>query len=149
MPTHRQRHAKRAAEASAAAAEDDGSSESMRLDKWLWAARFFKTRMLAQQAIESGRVKLDNDRLKPAHLVRVGQVYSITREGLTWTVEVRGLSDTRGSASIAQALYREDEASAAERQRIIDLNGAAGPASFKGRPTKRQRRKIEDFLAEP
>ena len=121
----------------------------MRLDKWLWAARFFKTRVLAQQAIESGRVRQGSDRVKPAHVVRFGHVYSITREGLTWTIEVRGLSDRRGAASVAQALYQEDEASVAERQRIVELNRALGPSPFKGRPTKRQRRKIEDFLAEP
>jgi ribosome-associated heat shock protein Hsp15 len=150
LPTHRQRHAKRASDAAIEAATDAaGTADSMRLDKWLWAARFFKTRMLAQQAIEAGRVRLDNERIKPAHVVRVGQVYSIVRDGLTWTVEVRGLSDQRGPGAVAQALYREDEASIAERRRIVELNRAAGPAPFKGRPTKRQRRKIEDFLAEP
>lgn len=148
MPTHRQRHAKRA-NAAEEAAFDQAADDEVRLDKWLWAARFFKTRMLAQQAIDAGRVRLDAERVKPAHSVRIGQVYAITREGLTWSVVVRGLSDQRGSASLAQALYREEEASIAERLRIVELNRAAGPLLFKGRPTKRQRRKIEDFLAEP
>ena len=146
MPTHRQRHAQRMQQKnSAEAAEDRGT---VRLDKWLWAARFFKTRELAQQAIESGRVRLDDERIKPAHPVRIGQIYTVVRDGLTWTIEVTGLSDRRGAASVARELYREDERSVAERERIIALNRGAGPV-FKGRPTKRQRRKIEDFLAEP
>jgi ribosome-associated heat shock protein Hsp15 len=128
---------------------DDAQDASVRLDKWLWAARFYKTRELAQAAIESGRVKSDSERLKPAHPVRSGQRYTITREGLNWTIEVTGVSDKRGSAAVAETLYREEEASIAERQRVIELNRAAGPPPFKGRPTKRQRRKIEDFLAEP
>ena len=146
MPTHRQRHAQRAQQRAAAEAGDD--SDAVRLDKWLWAARFYKTRELAQQAIESGRVRLDDERVKPSHPVRIGQVYAVVRDGLTWTVEVTGLSDQRGAASVARELYREDEVSIAERQRIIALNRSAGPV-LKGRPTKRQRRKIEDFLAEP
>jgi ribosome-associated heat shock protein Hsp15 len=149
MPTHRQRHAQRAARAETASAADAAHDTSVRLDKWLWAARFYKTRELAQAAIEAGRVKSDGERLKPAHAVRSGQQYTITREGLNWTVEVTGVSETRGSAAVAQALYREDEASIAERKQVIELNRAAGAPTFKGRPTKRQRRKIEDFLAEP
>ena len=149
MPTHRQRHAKRANAAAEEAGSDPSAGEEVRLDKWLWAARFFKTRMLAQQAIDAGRVRFDAERVKPAHNVRIGQTYAIVREGLTWTVEVCALSDQRGSATIAQSLYREGEASIAERLRVIDLNRAAGASPFKGRPTKRQRRKIEDFLAEP
>jgi ribosome-associated heat shock protein Hsp15 len=146
VPTHRQRHAQRAQGRAATEAGEDAGT--VRLDKWLWAARFYKTRELAQQAIESGRVRLADERIKPAHPVRIGQVYAIVRDGLTWTVEVTGLSDRRGAAAVARELYREAEASVAERQRIIALNRAAGPV-FKGRPTKRQRRKIEDFLAEP
>ena len=149
LATHRQQHAKRAAHVSDAAARDATPSDPVRLDKWLWAARFYKTRALAQQAIESGRVRFGDERIKPAHPVRIGHVYAITRDSLTWTIEVTGLSDRRGSATDAAVLYREEEASIAERQRIVALNRAAGPAPFKGRPTKRQRRKIEDFLAEP
>jgi ribosome-associated heat shock protein Hsp15 len=146
VPTHRQRHAQRALERTAA--DGGGETGAVRLDKWLWAARFYKTRELAQQAIESGRVRLDDERIKPAHPVRIGHVYTIVRDGLPWKIEVTGLSDRRGAATVARELYREDEASIAERQRIIALNRSAGPV-FKGRPTKRQRRKIEDFLAEP
>lgn len=149
VPTHRQRHAQRAARAETASSADSAYDVSVRLDKWLWAARFYKTRELAQAAVEAGRVKSDGERLKPAHTVRAGQHYTITRDGLNWTIEVTAISDKRGSAAVAQALYREDEASIAERKHVIELNRAAGHSPFKGRPTKRQRRKIEDFLAEP
>jgi ribosome-associated heat shock protein Hsp15 len=148
MPTHRQRHARRAV-ASAAAPTADAPQAPVRLDKWLWAARFYKTRELAQHAVESGRVRCNGERIKSSHPVRIGQCLAIQRDGLTWNVEVRGLSDRRGPAAAAQGLYHEDEESAAERQRIVELNRAAGPSPFKGRPTKRQRRRIEDFLAEP
>ena len=148
VPTHRQRHAQRAARADAAAT-DDAHDDSVRLDKWLWAARFYKTRELAQAAIEAGRVKSEGERVKPAHPVRAGHRYTITRDGLSWTIEVTAVTDKRGSATVAQGLYREDEASVAERKQVIELNRAAGHSPFKGRPTKRQRRKIEDFLAEP
>jgi len=151
MPTPRQGHAKHRSRSDSVVDQGD-TADAARLDKWLWAARFFKTRALAQAAIESGRVRSDGSegsRLKPSHTVRPGHRYSVVRDGLTWNIEVLGIADRRGPASVAQALYREDEASIAERQRIIALNHAAGPTLFKGRPTKRQRRKIEDFLAEP
>ena len=122
----------------------------MRLDKWLWAARFFKTRALAQQAIESGKVKQEGERCKPAHTVRIRDRYAIVREALTWNVEVTALSDQRGSAAIAAGLYAEDQASRTARAELIAQRKLAmiNAPEMKGRPTKRQRRKIEDFLAE-
>jgi ribosome-associated heat shock protein Hsp15 len=123
----------------------------VRLDKWLWAARFFKTRALAHEAIESGKVRHGGERTKPAHTVRPGDRYQITREGLVWDIEVRELSDRRGSATIAARLYTEDESSIAARNELIARRNAAITSSpyGRGRPTKRQRRKIEDFLAAP
>lgn len=123
----------------------------MRLDKWLWAARFFKTRGLAQQAIESGKVKHDGERCKPAHTVHVGDCYAIVRENLVWNVEVVALSDQRGSAAIASRLYSEAEESIAARTELVAQRKLAmiNAPQLIGRPTKRQRRKIEDFLAEP
>jgi len=148
MPTHRQRHARRAAEAEARG-HDSAPAEEMRLDKWLWVARFYKTRVLSAAAIEAGKVRSEGERVKPAHVVKAGQRYTIVREGLSWTITVRGVAEQRGSAAAAAALYVEDEGSIAERARIFALNRAGNPSPFKGRPTKRQRRKIEDFLAEP
>ncbi len=117
----------------------------MRLDKWLWAARFFKTRALAQQAIAGGRVKLNGDRVKPAHAVRPGDAIAVRVEELEWQVFVRGLSERRGPAPEAKKLYKESAASLAARQALVDLRrwGAEPASRLKGRPTKRDRRLLE------
>ena len=119
----------------------------MRLDKWLWAARFFKTRSLAQQAIESGRVKLNEQRIKPAHVIRISDSISVRVGELDWQVQVKGLSDRRGPAEQAKKLYDEIEASRADRERRKDLGQLSRDpaASIKGRPTKRDRRQLEDL----
>jgi ribosome-associated heat shock protein Hsp15 len=119
----------------------------MRLDKWLWAARFFKTRDLAQAAIAAGRVKLHDQRTKPAHALKVGDLLEIRIADSVRHVQVAALSDKRGPAAQARTLYAETEASRAERERRADLRrwGADPAAGRKGRPTKRDRRKLEDF----
>jgi len=119
----------------------------MRLDKWLWAARFFKTRSLAQHAVAGGRVKLNGDRIKPAHAVKPGDALAVRIEEIEWQVTVRGLAERRGPASEAKKLYEESAAGMAERQRLLDLRRwSAEPASrLKGRPTKRDRRLLEKF----
>ena len=117
----------------------------MRLDKRLWAARFFKTRALAQQAIAGGRVKLNGDRVKPAHAVRPGDAIAVRVEELEWQVFVRGLSERRGPAPEAKKLYEESAASLAERLKLMDLRrwGTEPASRLKGRPTKRDRRLLE------
>jgi ribosome-associated heat shock protein Hsp15 len=119
----------------------------LRLDKWLWAARFYKTRSLAQRAIAAGQVKLNDERVKPAHEVKAGDFVFLNKESLSWNVRVRALSETRGPAEQARKLYEETEASRAERARRSDLRryGAEPAAELKGRPTKRDRRTIEKF----
>ena len=119
----------------------------MRLDKWLWAARWFKTRGLAQEAIASGRVKLHYEKTKPAYPLKVGDLLEIRVSDSVWHVQVTALSDKRGPAAQARTLYAESEASRAERERRADLRrwGAEPAASLKGRPTKRNRRKLEDL----
>jgi ribosome-associated heat shock protein Hsp15 len=114
----------------------------IRIDKWLWAARFFKTRSLAQQAIAAGRVKLNDARVKPAHELKVDDAVVVRVSELEWRVTVRGLSDKRGPAEEAKKLYLESEASRAERERRGDLRrwGAEPARAQKGRPTKRDRR---------
>jgi len=121
----------------------------MRLDKWLWAARFFKTRSLAQQAIAAGRVKLNDERVKPAHVLKVADSLSVRIGELDWQVKVLGLSDKRGPAQQARKLYAETDASRAERERRSDLRrfGAEPAAAMKGRPTKRDRRQLEDLTS--
>jgi ribosome-associated heat shock protein Hsp15 len=115
----------------------------MRIDKWLWAARFFKTRSLAQQALESGRVKLNGARTKPAHDVKEGDQLVVRAGELDWEVEVKALSERRGPAAVARLLYEESGASRAERERRIDLRRLEPSADLRGRPTKRDRRQMQ------
>jgi len=120
---------------------------NMRLDKWLWAARFFKTRSLAQQAIAAGRVKLDDARVKSSHEIKPGNSLAIRVGDFEWQITVKELSDKRGPAEQARKLYQESEASRAERERRRDLRrwGAEPASALKGRPTKRDRRTLERF----
>ena len=129
----------------------DDRSPSQRLDKWLWAARFYRTRSLAAAAIEAGQVKAFDERVKPAHAVREGERIAVRRNGLTWSVDVLALSERRGGAQDAARLYRETpESEAARTQAIAERRAArATEPRFDGRPTKRDRRKLEDFLNEP
>ena len=119
----------------------------MRLDKWLWAARFYKTRSLAQQAIAAGQVRLAGDRVKPAHEVKRGNEILLRKGDLQWEVVVMALSERRGPAAEAQKLYGETAASRAERERRTDLRrwGTEPAATLKGRPTKRDRRLMEQL----
>jgi ribosome-associated heat shock protein Hsp15 len=121
----------------------------MRIDKWLWAARFFKTRSLAQQAISAGRVKLNDVRIKPSHELKAGDALAIRVGDFEWQITVKALSDKRGPADVARQLYEESEASRTERERRRDLRrwGAEPASTLKGRPTKRDRRQIEDFTS--
>ena len=120
------------------------ASDSLRLDVWLWAARFFKTRSLAKQAIETGKVEVAGQRAKPSRTVRVGDALRITRGEETFDVEVRGLSDVRGPAPVAQALYAESDESRARREAARAQRAAerAGYRPPEARPDKRARRLI-------
>lgn len=125
-------------------------SQRVRIDKWLWAARFYKTRTLAAQAVEAGQARLGDERVKPAHAVRVGDTVTVRRDGLAWTVAVTGVSDRRGSATIAATLYQETPESLSTRIDELSRRKAAlaGQPVLAGRPTKRDRRKLADFLDE-
>lgn len=114
----------------------------LRLDKWLWAARFFKTRSLAQDAIEAGRVRLAGERVKPAREVRVGDRVAVSVGELVWEVDVLALSDKRGPASTARLLYAETEAGRLAREAAIERRRLEGEPTeaLEGRPTKRDRR---------
>ena len=121
------------------------NTQSVRIDKWLWAARFFKTRSMATDAVDSGKVRLNGERIKPARGVKMGDMLEIDNGSTEWEVVVEGLSDTRGSASVAQTLYTETERSIAERQKKAEqrkLFREPGEA-IKGRPTKRDRRQLD------
>ncbi|MBT2746139.1 MULTISPECIES: RNA-binding S4 domain-containing protein [unclassified Lysobacter] len=118
---------------------------SVRLDLWLWAARFFKTRSLARQAVETGKVDVGGQRAKASRALRVGDTLRIARGEEIFEVAVTGLSDTRGPASVAQTLYAETEASRAAREqaramRAAERNGYRAPET---KPDKRARRLIK------
>lgn len=116
----------------------------MRLDLWLWAARFFKTRALAKHAIETGKVEIDGQRAKPARGVRVGDTLRVQRSEACFEFEVLALSDSRGPASIAQTLYRESDASRLAREHARAQRAAerAGYQPPETKPDKRARRLI-------
>jgi ribosome-associated heat shock protein Hsp15 len=117
----------------------------LRLDKWLWAARFFKTRGLAQAAVTGGKVKLNGERAKPAKAVALGDRLTIRIGEFEWAVTVKALSDKRGPAQAARKLYEEDEVSRARRSaQVADRRAHASLlGDRKGRPTKRERREME------
>ncbi len=122
-------------------------SGKMRIDKWLWAARFFKTRSLAADAVEAGRVTIDEARVKPAKAIGPGDRLNIRLGQYHFKVEVLALSNRRGPAPEAQKLYRESDESRAKRAEIAAQLKALPQPTFKGRPTKRDRRDIERFEA--
>ena len=121
------------------------TAEKVRIDKWLWAARFFKTRSLATEAVAGGLAQVDGQRAKPAKGGRGGGPVEIGRGGGGVAVEVLGLADKRGPASMAQGLYEESEESRARRAHQRDLRRMAPPLGhdLQGRPSKRDRRRLE------
>ena len=120
---------------------------SLRIDKWLWAARFFKTRSLATEAIHAGHIKLNGATVKPARVLRAGDMLDLAIGEEKWTVEVLGLNDLRRPASEAQQLYaetaesRERRAAAKEAHRLAPTPGS----DLRGRRTKKARRQIRGF----
>ena len=123
---------------------DEPASDGVRLDLWLWAARFYKTRSLARQAIDNGKVEVAGQRAKPARLVRVGDALTVQRGEERFELAVAGLSDTRGPARIAQALYAESESSRLRREGERALRAAerAGYRAPETKPDKRARKLI-------
>ena len=132
-------------------ADEDLGVAKLRIDRWLWAARFYKTRSLAAEAVDNGQVRVNGERVKPSRAVHAGERVNVRKAGYEWDVEVSAVSDRRGSASDAAKLYAESEASVKARERLIAERRAAAASDprLAGRPTKRDRRKLEDFLNEP
>jgi ribosome-associated heat shock protein Hsp15 len=120
-------------------------SDNIRIDKWLWAARFFKTRSLATEAVSLGRVLQNQQRVKPAHMVKLDDLLEIHQGEQVWQVQVIRLSDVRGAASVAQTMYaetvesQEKRALAAAKRRLY----CEPSAHLAGRPTKRNRRQLD------
>lgn len=121
------------------------AEDRLRIDKWLWCARFFKTRSLATEAVEKGQVQLNGQVCKPSKDVRPGDRLAVTAHQQRWELEVLGIPAARGSAPVAQSLYQESEASRLAREQETDRRKLyREPAEqIHGRPTKRDRRKIE------
>lgn len=122
-------------------------TDPVRVDKWLWAARFFKTRSAATDAVLGGRVHLNDARVKPAKEVRAGDTLGLRIGQLQWTLVVRDVADKRGSATVARSLYDETADSIAARERRsaeLKLSRPLG-ADLGARPTKQDRRRIEDL----
>ena len=115
------------------------------MDKWLWAARFFKTRSIATRACELGKIESNSQQAKAAREVRVGDILQVRSRGGDFEIEVLGLSEMRGPAAVAQTLYRETEESREKRRKLAEERRAMPnfEALREGRPSKRDRRKIE------
>ena len=122
-------------------------SERVRIDKWLWAARFFKTRSLAAKALDGGKVKLNGEHVKPSKELKPGDTLTMHIAELEWTVNVRELSERRGPAEAARQLYAESESSQASRQAAIEMRRLQKIPlrEDRGRPSKRDRRLIRRF----
>lgn len=132
-------------------APETSAAGRVRIDKWLWAARFFKTRSLAADAVAAGKVEVNEERVKPAKLIQLGDAVSVRLGPYVHVVHVRGISERRGPASIAATLYEETAESSTARAKLAEQLRMA-PAAFvyeeKGRPTKRDRREIDRFRDE-
>lgn len=117
----------------------------VRIDKWLWAARFFKTRSLAAAAVQAGKVRVGGERVKPARMLACGNLLTIDNDAEIWEVTVVALSEQRGPAPIARTLYVETDASSARRQAEAERRRLfrEPAAELKGRPTKRDRRLLD------
>lgn len=126
---------------------DDADNEEIRLDKWLWAARFFKTRSLATEAITGGKVEIEGERATPSRMVRLGDKLCVRRGLYEWTIVVKDVSRLRGPAPKAQLLYDETEESVRKREATIAQMKLERPPDFDipGRPSKRDRREIANF----
>jgi len=117
-----------------------------RIDKYLWAARFFKTRQLAIDAINAGRVEVNGERVKPARMVKVGEVILVRKPPYESTIIVALLLEKRGAASVAMTLYRETDVSVLARKALKKELEDLPPPLFAGRPTKKDRRTLEKFF---
>ena len=119
----------------------------MRLDKWLWAARFFKTRSLAVQAIDAGHISVNGERAKAAKVLRPGDAIEIRKPPFVHAIVVKGLSERRGPAAEAQALYEETLESRSRRTQLAaELRSVSAGPRFRGRPTKKDRRDYERWF---
>lgn len=121
------------------------AGDRVRLDRWLWAARFFKTRALAAAAVAGGKVHVNGTRAKPAKQIQPGDALRVRVGPYEWVLTVRALSERRGPSAVAQTLYHESPEGRAARERLAEQHKMAPAPTFqgKGRPTKKQRREMQ------
>ena len=127
----------------------DNEEKRLRIDKWLWAARFYKTRALAAAAVEGGKAQVNGERVKPAKLLRAGDSLIVRNGPFEWDITVLALSERRGPAAEAAKLYRESADSRKAREEkaaLIKAERQSNPVFVKGRPTKKARRQIIRFI---
>ncbi len=120
---------------------------SVRVDIWLFSTRLFKTRQIAVDAINAGRVVVNDERIKPSKVIKPGDTLLVRKPPYEWRIVVNGLAEKRGSAKVAEAMYTETPASIALRESLRKELKAAPPPIFPGRPTKKDRRTIDKFFA--
>ena len=128
----------------------ESDASRVRIDKWLWAARFYKTRSLAADAVEGGKVQVNGERVKPAKVIRAGDTLSVRNGHFTWEITVLALSERRGSAAEASKLYAESDQSRREREEksaLLKIERQSNPFPG-GRPSKKARRQIIKFIRE-
>jgi ribosome-associated heat shock protein Hsp15 len=128
----------------------DSEAPRVRIDKWLWSARFYKTRSLSADAVEGGKAQLNGERVKPAKLLKVGDTLNIRNGHFAWEITVFALSERRGSATEAAKLYSESDQSKKEREEksaLLKVERQSNPFPG-GRPTKKARRQIIKFIRE-
>jgi ribosome-associated heat shock protein Hsp15 len=138
---------RRAKQGGPSAAMSDNIRASIRLDKWLWAARFYKTRSLAVEAIASGKVHVNGERAKPAKSIKADDEIFLRKPPYEFTFKVKALSDRRGPAAEARLLYAESAESLAAREKLA-AEMRDMPPPLRGRPTKKDRRELERFIAQ-
>ncbi|MEO8384505.1 MAG: RNA-binding S4 domain-containing protein [Betaproteobacteria bacterium] len=123
----------------------DTDKQLMRIDKWLWAARFFKTRQISIDAVNAGRVEVNGERVKPSRMVKSGDQLLLRKPPLEYRLTIKGVSDKRGSATIAKTLFEESSESMTAREKVVAELREMPPPLFRGRPTKKDRRTLEQW----
>ena len=124
---------------------DEGAGQTSRLDKWLWAARFFKTRQLAIDAINAGHVDVNGDRVKPSKTIKPGDSVHLRKPPVEYHLIVKAVAEKRGSATIAKTLFDESVDSVTAREKVVAELRDMPPPLFRGRPTKKDRRTLEQW----
>ena len=123
----------------------DVDKQLVRIDKWLWVARFFKSRQISIDAVNAGRVEVNGERVKPSKMVKAGDQLLLRKPPVEYLLTIQGTSDKRGSATVAKTVFEESSASIAAREKVVAELRDMPPPLFRGRPTKKDRRTLEQW----